>query len=465
MAIHSVHEWIGAEQGREYVDLEERSYRAGCEHSRNVMIAELKAIDDELLSRKPRGWSVVGMYDRTMVMRFGDVTVRRRLYRDSEGETVFALDERMGWKPQQLASPSIAERVVEMATDMPFRKVSETVSALTAGVLSPNTVHRLLQSVGEDALCEERERWERQFERGEDMSAGLQRQELLYTEADGVWIHLQREDRKHYELKCGIAYRGWREVAGGRYELVGKRVYAHAQESIPFWEGASLEWGKQYALDAVKRFVVGGDGANWIRQGAYELPNSEFQLDGFHLARACGRGYGKKLGRAIYEAIRSGDSRQALSRMERAAPARTRTSAKDRRYVECNVAAGVDWRNRVLDVPIDARSLGTMESNGDKLTANRMKKRGMSWTIRGANHMAKTIQLCRNQDLSRHCHTTSVTQPDRSPARLRSRPKTATKPRTGDLPEVSMPALVGPHSARPWATSLKRLAQYPYLVI
>ena len=29
-------------------------------------------------------------------------------------------------------------------------------------------------------------------------------------------------------------------------------------------------------------------------------------LDGFHLSRACGRGYGRKLGSTIYDAIRSG---------------------------------------------------------------------------------------------------------------------------------------------------------------
>ena len=52
-----------------------------------------------------------------------------------------------------------------------------------------------------------------------------------------------------------------------RYELVDKRVYAHASEEIPFWEGASLKWGKQYALEGVKQFVEGGDGANWIRRG------------------------------------------------------------------------------------------------------------------------------------------------------------------------------------------------------
>ena len=113
----------------------------------------------------------------------------------------------------------------------------------------------------------ERSRWEACFERGEDVCDGQQQTDVLYTEADGVWGHLQRETRKHYEVKSGIAYRGWRNVGDDRYELVGKRVYGHASEQMPFWEGASLEWGKQYALERVKQFVVGGDGANWIRKG------------------------------------------------------------------------------------------------------------------------------------------------------------------------------------------------------
>ena len=151
-----------------------------------------------------------------MVTRFGDVVVSRRMYRDSDGGTVFALDECLGWRPRQLASPSITERVVEMATEMAFRKVSDTVSALTAGELSSKTAHRLLQSVGEEALAEERERWESQFERGEDVSEGRHRTDILYTEADGVWIHLQREKRRHHEVKSAIAYRGWRRLAEDR---------------------------------------------------------------------------------------------------------------------------------------------------------------------------------------------------------------------------------------------------------
>ena len=128
---------------------------------------------------------------------------------------------------------------------------------------------------------------------------------------------------------------------------------------------------------------------------------------------------------------------------------------RDREYVESNLRGGVDWRNRVGDVPLGARGLGTMESNGDKLTANRMKKRGMSWTIRGAQRMAKVIQLNRNGELPRYCRR----RPERPAADppLPQRRKAAPKPQASDWLEAPVPALSGPHSSRPWARSLRDL--------
>ena len=460
MAKLSIQEREDREQKAQDLNWEEESYRTGCEAARNAAIARLKAIDDRLMSDKPKDLRVATRRERTLTTRFGDVTINRRMYRTPEGEARFLLDERMGWKPRQLASPSIAERVVEMATYMPFRKVSETVSALTAGALSANTVHRLLQGVGEEALLEERERVEAQFGRGEKVCEGEQKADVLYMEADGVWVPVQREKAKHYEVKCAIAYTGWNELSEGRYELVDKRVYAHgAPSDVSFWEGASLEWGKRFALGEVKRFVVGGDGANWIREGARYFPNAVFQLDGFHLARACGIGYGKERGSAIYDAIRSGDAQVALGQIAQAAPAETNSAVKNRKYTENNVVVGVDWRNLVPDAPVDARSLGTMESNGDKLTANRMKKRGMSWTIRGANHMAKVIQLCRNGELSVRCRNSKDTETEGAVVSRRSRRRSTRAARGGGLPETAMPVLTGSHASRPWATSLRRLTQ------
>ena len=62
---------------------------------------------------------------------------------------------------------------------------------------------------------------------------------------------------------------------------------------------AILEWAKEYDLSEVKTVIVRGDGANWVEAGKGEFARSVMQLDGFHLARACGRGLGKELGRHV----------------------------------------------------------------------------------------------------------------------------------------------------------------------
>ena len=56
--------------------------------------------------------------------------------------------------------------------------VDEMVSELTAGVLSPMAVHRLLSGVGQSAMDEERNRWESCFERGEDVCEGAQQADV-----------------------------------------------------------------------------------------------------------------------------------------------------------------------------------------------------------------------------------------------------------------------------------------------
>lgn len=202
--------------------------------------------------------------------------------------------------------------------------------------------------------------------------------------------------------------------------------------------------------------VVGGDGANWIETGGEEFANAVVQLDGFHLARACGRGFGKELGAQVYQAIRSGDSQKANQLIDSAEPTDNKTARKDRKYVKANVLKGIDWRQRVQQVPCSARGLGTMESNGDKLIANRMKKRGMSWTIKGAHHMAKVIQLRRNGELSSMC--TSRIGPASPKQPSSPMPTSRQKPSDSKWLQATIPALVGPHHSRPWVQSLRSLA-------
>jgi hypothetical protein len=58
------------------------------------------------------------------------------------------------------------------------------------------------------------------------------------------------------------------------------------------------------------------------------------------------------------------------------------------------MASAFGLRDYRLEVNGDGlRGLGAMEGNVDKLIANRMKKRGMSWTIRETQRMSRLISL------------------------------------------------------------------------
>jgi hypothetical protein len=442
---------------------EEVCYQKGCAKAREEAQQYLQALGERLHQQRPRGWEVRDWRERTLVTRFGEIRVRRRFYQDQEGNYHFGLDEHLGWEKGQVATPGVTESVVTLAAQVPLRQAEKTVQQLTAGVISAMTVHRLVQRVGQRGIQQEEEEWRACFERGEEGKLGQQVAEVLYTEADGVWVHLQREKQKHYEVKSGIVYAGWRRLNQRveRYALVGKRVYCHANPHIPFWEGATLEWAKKYELSQVKLVVVGGDGANWIGEEKVEgFGRVVGQLDGYHLARACGRALGKERGGQLYQAIRAGQVAEAHQLLREGEAAGSKGMEKARAYVEVHIRKGIDWRHRVAQVPCGARSLGTMESNGDKLVANRMKKRGMSWTIRGAQHLAKVLQLNANGEVATLCQSRWRSEGTgfKGPRGLARSPTLKSTNNNGQWLQATIPALVGPHTARPWAQALRALA-------
>jgi hypothetical protein len=62
-----------------------------------------------------------------------------------------------------------------------------------------------------------------------------------------------------------------------------------------------------------------------------------------------------------------------------------------RSYLMANAFGLRDYR---FEVDGDGlRGLGEIEGNADKLAANRMKKRGMIWMIKGAQRMTRLVNL------------------------------------------------------------------------
>jgi len=103
-------------------------------------------IGERLHQEHAKSMQVEGFCERTLMSRFGEVTVRRRLYQDDRGEYHLLLDEHLSWRPNQEATPSLTAALVDSATKLSFRKASVEAEKYSAGVLSATTVHRLLQS-------------------------------------------------------------------------------------------------------------------------------------------------------------------------------------------------------------------------------------------------------------------------------------------------------------------------------
>ncbi|HGG63541.1 MAG TPA: hypothetical protein ENK34_03110 [Rhodobacteraceae bacterium] len=158
-------------------------FQAACAWGRALAEALLQAWDDKLLAQKPRGWRVVGFRERTVLTRFGEVRIRRRLYLDEQGRARFLLDELLGLPPRQLAvSVVVVEKVIEVASEMGYRKTGEILASLTEGALSTMSVWRLLDQVGERALAKEDVEGEAVYKRGErPAQEGEEAPERLYS--------------------------------------------------------------------------------------------------------------------------------------------------------------------------------------------------------------------------------------------------------------------------------------------
>lgn len=442
-------------------DWEEKLYQEGCAWLQAEAAHLLRRLDNWLLEQSSSGWKVVGLRKRTVVCRFGPVTVSRRLYQDSEGDYHFLLDEYLGWEVYQAATPSVGEAAVSLAAATSFREAAGILEKVTAGVLSSTTVHQLVQKTAEKAMAQEREEVESCYGRGEVPPEGARVVPRLFLEADGLYVRLQREKRKYGEIRMAIGYEGWERLpqTRERYRLVGKRVYCQGGEEIDFWEGAILAFGRQWDWSQIPLVVLNGDGARWIDEGVEPFERGIRQLDGFHLARSCYHA-GGEAGPTLYEALRQGDWKQAREILSEVRP--PKKAERARAWVEKVIREerGADWRVQAGVEKEEGRGMGTMEGNGAQILARRMKGKGMSWTERGAGAMAKVRELLTNGELNQWCGRQAARSPVEKPS-VAVRATAREKRNQGEWLQAGVPSLYGPHASRPWARILRQMF-HPY---
>jgi hypothetical protein len=456
-------------------DWEAVVFEAACAGARELAERVLTLIDDALSEQRDPGWQVDGYRTRVVVTRMGPVRVRRRLYRVASGKRRrFLLDETMGWTRGRVLSPSLQAIVLKLVAAMPYRKAGDLLDQLVSQSVGRMTLHRLVQQLGEQVDREQEALRAAVYEQGQQPASGTEQAEHLFVEADGLNIALQREGKRRGELKRMVASSG--RVALGtdkhgrrRRALTGKVSYGGIEPGGMFWERSWLRIAAHYDLAHTKQVVVGGDGAEWIRKGLDGVTGGLFQLDRFHLARELRRVLGPT-GMVAFQAARAGDDvelKRLLGEAWQTAGNQVRCQQELQHlehYLSANHDGLIDWYRRVeagIDEPVH---LGAIETNMDKPYAQRFKKRGMSWTIQGAQHLAKVIDLQENGELEATCRRRGQPQ---TLQRLRPASAATTAPRS-NLPggppfQATFAPRWGPHASRPWVRILCRLIEGPRL--
>ena len=432
--------------------------RLACKLAEEIM----KEMDDALKDKEALGMKVVGFKEKWVISLPGDIKLRRRLYRDKQGNYHFLLDERIGLDKGSRVSPMMKKLAVQSSTDYTFREVEGNMKAVFPWAVSHTTVHNLSSKVADSHIEEEEKEIKALYEDGVIPESEGKTVPYLFMEADGINISLQREKERKAEIKGGIAYEGWEEIGKGRYKLKGKSVYAGVMDGKRFWEGFSLNLAKEYDLARVGKVIVGGDGASWVKEGA-ELFGGLYELDRFHLKRALHQGLGSDpLANEIYQACVKGEVasvEKLLTRAQQeAGKERVEEVMRLRGYLMDNYYGLRDYRVEINGEGL--RGLGAVESNVDKLFADRMKKRGMSWTKEGANRMARLISLSHSGKLdTKQKISIGKPAPTLGSTPHRSEGEDYGAGHGGTWLEASLPALYGSHADRPWVQMLRKLTR------
>ena len=155
----------------------------------------LERIDLMLLARRDTKNIAIG-FRQTYTYSHGEVKYKRRIYetKDENGKNmyIYLLDQYLKKETIGHVSSSLAEKMVENVLEKSYRKSAESIESLCRSSLSHTAVWNVIQELGK-RLEEQDKKLVKQYEKGN--LSGNREVDVLFQEADGVWLNMQGKDR------------------------------------------------------------------------------------------------------------------------------------------------------------------------------------------------------------------------------------------------------------------------------
>ena len=456
---------------------------------RKVLEKTLIDVDERLKIARPKGTLInTGKRAKYFMTRLGDIRYKRTRYIDAAtGKSRYLLEEHLGLRKNQRVSLIRVKMETFIASLTTYRGTEKDVELLTGCRRSHESIRQSVIKEAEGIIAHQDAAIDK-IRRLEDNEVVSDPPEIAYLEADSVFIRLQSSrkrkkvfqprKRRSIEVKLAIGYtdkvKRYESGRGKSLKLKNKFTYTSIESGRIFMEKLSLIAEKKLSLSKVKILIFGGDGGAYISAGIRDFfINVIYILCKFHLKRNVKRSLPSMpntqdrvnglLGKdKIDEAL------NLIHRfMARTNDKNNKKSLKDLyTYISQN-RDGINPINRIKDKALrkKIKGAGAMESNVDKFVAHRFKKKGMSWSEKGALSLLKIRETISNGEWDSWWLEGRNEKLEIRPEPLKQlTAKNFWKKEKNVMPfiEATIPALHGPDRNEPWAKVLREIQDIDY---
>ena len=465
--------------------LEEMVFDVTRQMGRKVLEKALEDMDQKLKEERPKGTlENTGKRAKYLMTRLGDIRYERTRYRDKQTrKSRYLLEETLGLKPNQRISLSRSKMEMFIASLDTYRGAQENIRLLLGITRSHESIRQFILKEAEQIISHQTSQLEKTRHLEDDPQKPLS--DIAYLETDSAFVRFQRHQkrkkgqktrgkRKSIEIKLGIGYTGKesRYLGGARLAMALQNKFFHVDvvSGTKFMEHLSLIAEKRLGLSQVRAVIVGGDGASWIKKGIEDnFCRAVYVLCRFHLWRntkralAC-RPQDQKTIKHLIQADQIDPALTLIREMIQKPkdPKEKRDLKALYAYIHQN-REGINSLDRIQDKEMKTRirGCGAIESNVDKFIAHRMKKKGMSWSMKGALGLLKVKEKIMNhewdswwgRDRDQKIEVRSHAWPE-----LTSQDFWKKETGVTSLLEAEIPALQGSDRNKPWAKVLKELS-------
>ena len=484
-------------EGLTFSTLEQSIFDTTQALGRKVLEKTLSDIDERLKAARPKGVLVnTGKRAKYFLTRLGDIRYIRTRYIDKvTGKARYLLEEHLGLKRNQRISLIRAKIEMFIASITTYRGTAKDVELLTGCRRSHESIRQSVIKEAEGIIAHQEADIEKIRRLEDDEEASVNPAPIAYMETDSVFIRRQtsrkrlnrpyrvrtkcrRREKRSIEVKLGIGYtdkvKRYESGHGKSLRLEDKFTYTGIEKGGVFMEKLSLIAEKKLSLSRVKTLIFGGDGGGYIPSGIRDyFMNAIYILSKFHIKRNTKRALpAKPKAQAVINKLIGQDKIDKALALITALSDRTTDKNEKYQLKEFHTYIsrnrdGINPIKRIKDKAIrdGIKGAGAMESNVDKFVAHRFKKRGMSWSEKGALSLLKVRETIANGEWDSWWLERRDQKIEISPEPIKQLSADNFRKRQEDtlpLIEVDIPALQGSDRHEPWAKVLRDIQNIDY---